>query len=57
MDEASSPNRKLVPGSVMCGKYKLLEKIGAGSFGMVFKTQNLKNGEFVAAKFERREEG
>lgn len=38
MDEASSPMRKLVPGSVMCGKYKLLEKIGAGSFGMVFKT-------------------
>lgn len=57
MNEASSPHRRLNVGSVLAGKYKLIEKIGAGSFGMVFKTQNLKSGEFVAAKFEKREDG
>ena len=41
---------------VIAGKYKLIEKIGAGSFGTVFKCQYLKNGDLVAAKFEKRDD-
>lgn len=55
MDEANASHvvkKKLNPGTIIAGKYKLMERIGAGSFGTVFKTQNLKNGESVAAKFE-----
>lgn len=39
MDDAIRNNsKKLNIGTVIAGKYKLLEKIGAGSFGMVFRT-------------------
>ncbi|CAD8054365.1 unnamed protein product [Paramecium sonneborni] len=55
-DNSKMFSKKLNPGTVIAGKYKLLEKIGAGSFGMVFKTQNLKNGELIATKFEKRDE-
>lgn len=37
-DNSKMFSKKLNPGTVIAGKYKLLEKIGAGSFGMVFKT-------------------
>lgn len=43
-------------GNVLAGRFKLLEKIGSGSFGFVYKTHNLKNGELVATKFEVRED-
>jgi serine/threonine protein kinase len=33
-------------------KYKLLEKIGEGSFGLIFKGQNIRTGELVAIKME-----
>ena len=33
-------------------KYKLLEKIGEGSFGVIFKGQNIRTGELVAIKME-----
>jgi hypothetical protein len=33
----------------------LLEKIGEGSFGSIFKTENLDTGDFCATKFEKRE--
>ncbi|CAD8078093.1 unnamed protein product [Paramecium primaurelia] len=57
MDEAVVlKQKKLIAGMVIAGKYKLLEKIGAGSFGMVFKSQFLKNGDLVAAKFEKRDD-
>ncbi|CAD8094390.1 unnamed protein product [Paramecium sonneborni] len=57
MDEAVvQKQKKLTVGMVIAGKYKLLEKIGAGSFGMVFKSQYLKNGDLVAAKFEKRDD-
>lgn len=53
-DSLKRESKKLTIGTVIAGKYKLIEKIGAGSFGSVFKTQNLKNGDMVAAKFEKR---
>ena len=53
-DSLKRESKKLTIGTVIAGKYKLIEKIGAGSFGSVFRTQNLKNGGMVAAKFEKR---
>lgn len=45
-------SRAIGKGSMIAGKYKLLEKIGRGTFGQVFKVQNVKNGELLAAKIE-----
>ena len=33
-------------------KYKLVEQIGEGNFGLVFKGINIKNNELVAVKIE-----
>ena len=35
-------------------KYKLIEQIGKGNFGLVFKAINIKNNELVAVKIEDR---
>ncbi|EDV22909.1 casein kinase I alpha [Trichoplax adhaerens] len=37
---------------VVGGKYKLLQKIGSGSFGEIYKAVNITNGEEVAVKLE-----
>ena len=34
-------------------KYKLLEKIGEGSFGSIYKAQNIRTNEYVAIKVEK----
>ena len=41
---------------VISGKFKLIEKIGQGSFGAIYKIQNVESAEIAAAKFEKREE-
>lgn len=33
-------------------KYKLIEKIGEGSFGLIYKGQNIRTNEYVAIKIE-----
>jgi serine/threonine protein kinase len=33
-------------------KYKLIEKIGEGSFGSIYKGQNIRTNEYVAIKIE-----
>ena len=33
-------------------KYKILEKIGSGSFGTIYKGENIRNKEQVAIKVE-----
>ena len=33
-------------------KYKLLEKIGEGSFGSIYKGENIRTNEYVAIKIE-----
>ena len=33
-------------------KYKLIEKINEGSFGTIFKAENIRTKEMVAIKFE-----
>jgi len=37
-------------GLVIDNRYRLGPKIGAGSFGEIFRTTDLKTGEIVAAK-------
>jgi serine/threonine protein kinase len=39
---------------VIGNKFKLEDKIGQGSFGMIFKCLNLENGEHSAIKLEKR---
>ncbi|CAD8181495.1 unnamed protein product [Paramecium octaurelia] len=45
----------LYPGQIVAGRFKLIEKVGQGSFGSIFKTENIETGEICASKFERRE--
>lgn len=45
-------DEKMVMGTVIANKYKLIEQIGKGSFGFVFKAITIKNGSLVAIKFE-----
>lgn len=47
---------KLVAGQIIAGKFKLIEKVGQGSFGMIFKTENMETGEIFATKFEKKED-
>lgn len=42
------------PGSLIGGKYRLEEKLGQGSFGMIFRCVNLENQENYAIKMEKR---
>ena len=35
------------------GKYKVLSKVGKGAFGEVWKVQDMTDGNFYAAKFEK----
>lgn len=37
---------------IVGAKYKLLKKIGSGSFGVVFHAMNLLNGQELAVKLE-----
>ncbi|CAD8099131.1 unnamed protein product [Paramecium sonneborni] len=47
---------KLSVGQIIAQKFKLIDKVGQGSFGMIFKTENLETGDIFATKFEKREE-
>ncbi|CAD8197878.1 unnamed protein product [Paramecium pentaurelia] len=42
-------------GTIIADKFILLEKVGQGSFGYIFKTENCETKEIVATKFEKRE--
>lgn len=41
---------------IIAGRYRLLERIGSGSFGFLFKTEEIHTGEIVATKLEKREQ-
>ena len=47
-----SMEKSMEMGTVIANKYKLIEQIGSGSFGFVFKAITIKNGSLVAIKFE-----
>ncbi len=38
--------------NLVANKYKLIEKIGDGSFGVIYRGQNIRTNEFVAVKVE-----
>ena len=37
---------------IIANKYKLIEKIDSGSFGKIYKAQNIRSDEYVAVKIE-----
>jgi serine/threonine protein kinase len=45
----------VMPGQVICGKYQVIQRIGAGGMGLVFSATHLDLGQRVALKFLRRE--
>jgi len=45
-------NTEMAMGTIVSNKYKLIEEIGSGSFGFVYKAIVMKNTELVAIKFE-----
>lgn len=38
--------------TLICNKYKLIEKIGEGSFGSIYKGENIRTKELIAVKIE-----
>ncbi|CAD8165853.1 unnamed protein product [Paramecium octaurelia] len=52
----SENQSKLSVGQIIAQKFKLIDKVGQGSFGMIYKTENLETGDIFATKFEKREE-
>lgn len=47
-------NNSLKPGLIIDERFKLLKKIGSGSFGTVYLTYDLNEKEYCATKFECR---
>lgn len=48
--EGKAPERTLTKGISQLDKYQRLEKLGEGTYGVVYKAQNLETGEYVAIK-------
>lgn len=40
---------------IVAGRFKLIDKVGQGSFGSIYKTENIETGEICATKFEKRD--
>src|SRR5262245_63568675 len=49
---SASPSAPSVlrPGDVLCGRYEIVEEIGRGAMGVIFRARHLKLGGLVAVK-------
>ena len=45
---------QMKPGYVLANKYRLTDKVGQGSFGHIFKAEDLETQNIHAVKLERR---
>lgn len=54
-DLQTTNSQYLRAGAIIADKFTLIEKVGQGSFGYIFKTENIETKEIVATKFEKRE--
>lgn len=53
-DPSEGSSNQPTSGKIVGGKFKLEDKIGQGSFGMIFKCINIETQELCAIKLEKR---